>query len=105
VRRRAPQAALLCAVGAVGVFAVLQVKANLVKSLFRDEVFTLGSKVSAVDDGIDEVIRVGAQVAAGFNAPDAFKAQGVPYTAGSDVSLVDEVEDGVSIALAILSIN
>ncbi len=105
VRRRTSQAALLSAVGAVGVFAVLEVEADLVETLFRDEVFTLGAKVAAVDDGINEVVRVGPQVAAGFNAPDAFEAKGVPDTAGGDVGFVNEVEDGVGVALVCTSIT
>lgn len=105
MRRRTSQAALLSAVGAVGIFAVLEVEADLVEALFRDKVFTLGAKVAAVDDGIDEVVRVGPQVAAGFDAPDAFEAQGVPDTAGGDVGLVNEIEDGVGVALVFTSDN
>ena len=93
------QAALLGAVGAVGVLAMLEVEANLVEALLGDEVFALGAQVAAVDDGVDELVRVRAQVAAAFDAPDPFEAEGVPDAAGGDVGFVDEVEDGVGVAL------
>jgi len=93
------QAALLGAVGAVGVLAVLEVEADLVEALLGDEVFALGAQVAAVDDGVDELVRVRAQVAAAFDAPDPFEAEGVPDAAGGDVGFVDEVEDGVGVAL------
>lgn len=78
---------------------MLEVEADLIEALFRNEVFTFGPKIAAVDDGIDEVVWMGTQVAAGFDAPDAFEAQGVPDTAGGDVGFVYEVEDGVGVAL------
>lgn len=99
MRRRAPQPAFFRPVRPVGVFAVLEIEADLVEALFRDEVFALGAQVSSVDDGVDEFVWVGAQVSAGFDAADAFEAEGVPDSAGGEVGFVDEVEDGVGVAL------
>ncbi len=99
MRSRAPQPAFLRAIRAAGIGAVFEVVADFVEAFFGDEVLALGAKVAAVDDGVDEVVGGGAQVAAGFDAADAFEAEGVPYAAGGDVGFVDEVEDGVGVAL------
>ena len=99
MRGGAPQTTLFRAVGAARVGAVFEVVADLVEAFFRDEVFTFGTEVAAVDDGVDEVVGVGAEVAAVFDAADAFEAEGVPDAAGGDVGFVDEVEDGVGVAL------
>ena len=99
VRRRAPQATLFCAIRAVGVFGVLEVKPDFVEALLGYEVLAFRAQVAAVDDGVNEGVRVGAQVAAGFDAADALEAKGVPDAAGGDVGFVDEVEDGVGVAL------
>ena len=60
MRRRAPQATLLRAIRAIGVFGVFEVEADLVEALLGDEIFALGAEVAAVDDGVDEGVRVGA---------------------------------------------
>lgn len=99
MRRRTPESTFLRAVRTVGVFGVLEVKSDFVKALFGDEVFAFGAKVAAIDDGVNEGVRVGAQVSAGFDAADAFEAKGVPDTAGGEVGFVDEVEDRVGVAL------
>jgi len=99
MRSRAPQPAFLRAIRAAGIGAVFEVVADFVEAFLGDEVLALGAEVAAVDDGVDEVVGGGAQVAAGFDAADAFEAEGVPDAAGGDVGFVDEVEDGVGVAL------
>ena len=99
MRGRTPQPAFLRAVGAAGIGAVLEVVFYLVEALFGDEIFAFGAEVAAVDDGVDELVGVGTQVAAAFDAADAFEAEGVPDAAGGDIGFVDEVEDGVGVAL------
>ena len=51
---------LLRAVGAVGVFGVFEVEANLVEAFLGDEVLAFWSEVAAIDEGIDEGVRVGS---------------------------------------------
>lgn len=99
MRGGTPEPTLFRAIGARGVGAVFEVVADFVKTLFGDEVFAFGAEVAAVDDGVDEIVGRGAQVAAAFDAADAFEAEGVPDAAGGDVGFVDEVEDGVCVAL------
>ena len=72
---------------------MLEIKTDLVEALLGDEIFALGTEIAAVHDGVDEGVRVGAQVAAAFDTADAFEAKGVPDAAGGDVGLVDEIED------------
>lgn len=103
MRRRAPQPAFLRAVRTSGIFAVFEIIPDFIEALFGDEVFAFGAEVAAVDEGVDEGVRVGAEGAAAFDAADAFEAEGVPDAAGSDVCFVDEVEDGVGVALGLWS--
>lgn len=96
---RAAQPALFGAVCPVGVFAVLEVESYLVEALFANELFALSrSQVSAVYDGVNEPVRMASQVAAGFDAADAFEAEGVPDTTRRHVGFVDEIEDAVRVA-------
>ncbi len=99
MRRRAPQSTLLRPIRARGIFPMFQVIPDLVEALFGDEVFALGAEVAAVDEGVDEGVRVGAEGAAAFDAADALEAEGVPDADGGGVGFVDEVEDGVGVAL------
>ena len=99
MRRRAPKSALLRTISPVGVFCMLEIEPDFVEALLGDEIFTFRAKIPAVDDGVDEGVRVGAQIAAGLDAANTFEAEGVPDAAGGDVGLVDEVEDGVGVAL------
>ena len=46
------QSAFLGSVGAVGVFPMFQVEADFVEALLGDEVFTFGTEVATVDDGV-----------------------------------------------------
>lgn len=96
---RAAQPALFGAVCPVGVFAVLEVESYFVEALFADELFALSrSQVPAVYDGVNEPVRMASQVAAGFDAADAFEAEGVPDTTRRHVGFVDEIEDAVRVA-------
>lgn len=70
----AAEAAFLGAVGAGRVFAVFEVEADFVEALFGDKVFAVRAQVAAIDDGVDEVVGVGAQSPAAFDAADAFEA-------------------------------
>ena len=99
MRGSAAQARLFGAVGARGVLAVLEVVADLVEALLRDEVLAIRAQVAAVDEGVDEGVGVRAQGPAAGDAADAFEAEGVPDAARGDVGLVDEVEDRVGVAL------
>ena len=47
---------------------------------------------------------MGAEVAAVFDSSDAFEAESVPDAAGGDVRFVDQVKDGICVALIISSI-
>jgi hypothetical protein len=93
-----PQTAFFGTVGTIGVFAVLEVEANLVKALFGDKVVVL-AQVAPIDDGVDELPRVRLEVATALDAPDALEAQGVPDAARCEVSFIDKVEDGICVAL------
>ena len=99
MRRCTPQTALFGAVCSVGVFSVFEVEADLVEALFGDKVFALRTEITAVDDGINKLVRVGSEVAAAFHAANAFKAEGVPDAAGGEVGFIDEVEDRIGVAL------
>lgn len=70
----AAETAFLGAVGAGRVFAVFEVEADFIEALFGDEVFAVGTEVAAIDNGVDEIVGVGAQGAAAFDAADAFEA-------------------------------
>lgn len=54
VGRCAAKTALLRSVGAIGVFAVLEVEADLVEALLRYEVVLL-AEIASVDDGVYEL--------------------------------------------------
>ena len=99
MRRSRPQSTLLRPVRPVGVFSMLEIKPDFIEAFFGDEIFALGTEVAAVDDGVDKGVGMGAQVAGGSNAPDSFESEGVPDAAGGEVGFVDEVEDGVGVAL------
>jgi hypothetical protein len=81
MRSGAAQSAFLCSVGSAGIGAVLEVVAYLVESFFGHKIFTFGTEIAAVDDGVDEIVWMGAEVTAGFYAADAFEAEGVPDAA------------------------
>lgn len=99
MRRGAAQAALLRTVGASGVLVVLEVVAYLVEALLGDKLFRIAAEFAAVDDGVDEAVRVRAKVAAAGDAADAFEAEAVPDAGGGDVGFINEIEDGVPITL------
>ena len=104
MRSSTAQTAFLCAVGAARVRAVLEVIFDLVEALFGDEIFAFGAEVAAVDNGVDKLVRVGAQITATLDATDAFEAEGIPNAAGGNVGFIDEVEYGVSVALGCTSV-
>lgn len=52
VRRCTPETTLFGPVGAIRVLSVLEVKADLIEALFRDEV-VLSAKIATVDDSVD----------------------------------------------------
>lgn len=78
---------------------MLQIIAYLIKAFFTHKVFAFGTQVAAVDDGVDEGVWVRAESAAAFDAADALEAEGVPDAARREVGFVDEVENGVGVAL------
>jgi len=78
---------------------MLQIIPNLIEAFLGDEIFALGAQVAAVDDGVDEGVWVRAESAAALDAADALEAEGVPDAARREVGFVDEVEDGVGVAL------
>lgn len=103
MRCSATQAALLSSISAVRVFPMLEVEANLVKTLLRHEVFAFGSEVSTVYYGINKLIGVRTQITAGFDAANTLETKRVPDAARGDVGFVYKVEDRVCIALAMTS--
>ena len=78
---------------------MLEVEADFVEALLGDEIFAFGTEVTAINYGVNELAGVRAEIAAGLDAADAFEAEGIPDTAGRHISFVDEVEDGVGVAL------
>lgn len=99
MRGGAAQAALLCAISAVGILAVLEVVLDLVEALLAHQLLGLaGCQVPAVDDGVDEAVRIALEVAAALDAANALEAQRIPDLARRHVGLVDEVEDAVRVA-------
>lgn len=81
MRSRRAKSRFLGAVSTMGIFSMLEVEANLVKSFFADKILAFGAKVSAVDDGVDEFIRVRAEVTTSLDAADTFEAKSIPDTA------------------------
>lgn len=78
MRSGAAKSAFLCPVGSAGIGAMFEVVAYFVETFFRHKVFAFGTEIAAVDDGVDEVVWMGAEVAAGFYTADAFEAESVP---------------------------
>lgn len=93
----ATQSGFLGAVGPVRIFAVLEVELDLFETLFTHEFVTFFAaaaaqrEVAPVNDGVDEAVWVGFELAAAGDAADALEAEGVPDAAGRDVRLVHEV--------------
>lgn len=77
---------------------MLEIEANFVETLLGNEIFAFRTKISAVNDGIDKLI-VGTKISGTFDTPDSFEAQGVPYAARCNVGFVNQVENGVCVAL------
>lgn len=81
MRSGAAKSALFRSVGSAGVGAVFEIIAYLVETFFGHKVFAFRTEIAAVNDGVDEVVWMGAKVAAGFYAADAFEAESVPDAA------------------------
>ena len=71
---RGAESRLLRTIGAVRVFAMLEVEANFIKTFFAYEIFPVGAEVPAINDGVDESIRVRLQITAALDAADTFEA-------------------------------
>ena len=54
--RRAAEAAFLGAIGSIGVFAVFEIETYFVETLLGDKVLAFGTKIAAVDYGVDELV-------------------------------------------------
>ncbi len=98
MRRRASQPAFFGAISTVGVFAELQIKLDLIEAFFTHEIFALWAEVAAIDDGINQLVRIALQVATAFDSSDSLEAKSVPDTARCDVGFVDQIENRVRIA-------
>lgn len=72
--------ALLRPVGSVGVFAVFEVEANFIEALLGYEVVIL-AQIATIDDGIDQLIGIGLEIATALDTPNSLEAQRVPYSA------------------------
>lgn len=81
MRSGAAKSAFLRSVGSAGVGAVLEIIAYLVETFFGNKVFAFWAEIAAVDDGVDKVVWMRAEVSAGFYAADAFEAESVPDAA------------------------
>ena len=78
---RTPEPALFRAICAIGILSVLQVEFDLVEPFLADKILAFRAQVAAIDDGIDELVWVGFEIAATLDPPDALEAQSVPYAA------------------------
>ena len=56
----ATKAGFFSPVRTVGILAVLKIKPDLVEALLGDKILTFRTKISAVDDSVDELRRIGA---------------------------------------------
>lgn len=99
MRCRTAQPALLRAISPSRVFGVLEIVSNLVEAILRDGILSLRAKISPVDDRINIVPRVGQESASPRNLANSFEPESIPNTTRRNVALVDQVEDGVRIAL------
>lgn len=70
---RRAKSRFLRTIGAVGVFAMLEIEADLIKTFFAYEIFPVGAEVPAINYGVNEFIRVRAQITAALDAADTFK--------------------------------
>lgn len=69
-----PQTTLLGAISPVGVFAVLEIEANLVKSLLGHIIFPVWTEVSPIDDGINKLFWIGSEIATSFHSAYSLEA-------------------------------
>lgn len=104
VPHRGAESVLFRGISVAWILAGLEVILDPLEAPLVVGVLLLVAQVAAVDDGVDEVaLGLGGEVAAAGDPPDALEAQRVPDAARSDVGLVDEVEDGVGVALFIFA--
>lgn len=102
VPHRGAESVLFRGISVAWILAGLEVILDPLEAPLVVGVLLLVAQVAAVDDGVDEVaLGLGGEVAAAGDPPDALEAQRVPDAARSDVGLVDEVENGVGVALFI----
>ena len=66
------ETALFCSIGTMGVFAILEIEANLVEPLLGYKLIIL-SQVSAIYDGINKLARIRLQVTATFDTAKSLK--------------------------------
>src|ERR1700737_3579182 len=98
MRRCASQPAFFGAISTVGIFAELQIKLDLIEAFFTHEIFSLWAEIAAIDDGINQLIRVTLQVSTPLDSPNSLEAEGIPNAARCDIGLIYKVENRVRVA-------
>ncbi|KAL8954946.1 MAG: hypothetical protein Q9183_006856 [Haloplaca sp. 2 TL-2023] len=78
---------------------------DLVKSLFADKVLALRTEIAAVDDGVNKLIWIGAQVPATLDATYTLEAKSVPDTTRSDIALMCMISCALTTASTISKIS
>lgn len=78
---------------------MLKVEMDLVESFFANEVFAFGTKITTVYNGVNKLIGIRTEVAAGFDTAYTLEAEGIPNTARSYIGLINKVENGICVAL------
>lgn len=86
------QPALLRPISPSRVLGMLEIVSDLVKTLLRHRILTFRPQVSAVNDGIDQLAWIRAQIPAAGNLTDTLETQGIPDTTRRYVILIHQVE-------------
>ena len=81
MRGRASQSALFRSVGTIRVFTLFKIEAYFIKTFLRNKIFAFWTEVTAVYNGVNELIRMRTQITGSFDAADALEAEGVPNAA------------------------
>lgn len=98
---RAPKSTLLGPIGSLGIFAVLEVVLDLIESLLADRLIILHSQVAPVDDGVDELIRIGFEVPTSLDTTDSLESERVPDAPRGDIGLIHEIKDRIGVTLSV----
>lgn len=72
---------------------MFEIVAYLIETLFADDILSVRTETTAVDDGFNEFVGGGTEVSARGDAANAFEAESIPDTAGGDVGFIDKIED------------